>query len=241
MPSFKEIPSTNQEQPSQNNDKPYYRPKKSKEITKVKDLLYETENVNIEVQIFGIDIFEAKSGYKIFTIKVTDFTDSMYAKLFTKDDEEFKLIKGLLKEGNWYSMYGRVKEDNFSNNELVFMTRFKDINQIDAKLDWVRTDKSEEKRVELHAHTMMSQMDGVIDEIKLLKTAMKWGHRAIAITDHDGCQAFPHIFNEVTSYNKKLLSPFKDKIKELNEKLKEQQTNEDVCGAKLTLEEIEKK
>ena len=232
--------TTTPETTSTPTEKNFYRPKKSKEVTKIKDLLYETENVNIEIQIFGIDLFEAKSGYKIFTLKVTDFTDSMYVKIFTKDEEEFKQIKSLLKEGNWYSMYGRVKEDNFANNELVFMTRLRDINAIDAKLDWVRTDKSEEKRVELHAHTMMSQMDGVIDEIKLLKTAIKWGHRAIAITDHDGCQAFPHIFNEVTSYNKKILGPFKDKIKELTQNKKDKEAAEDVCGAKLIEEEIEK-
>ena len=200
--------------PQTQDKKTFYRPKKSTEVTKIKDLLYETDNVNIEVQIFGVDLFEAKSGYKIFTLKVTDFSDSMYAKIFTKDEEEFKRLKDLLKAGSWYSMYGRVKEDNFANNELVFMTRFRDVTPIDAKLDWVRTDKSPEKRVELHAHTMMSQMDGVIDEIKLVKTAIKWGHRAIAITDHDGCQAFPHVFNEVTGYNKKILSPYKDKLKE---------------------------
>ena len=95
------------------------------------------------------------------------------------------------------------------------MTRYRDIQQIDNKLDWVRTDKSDKKRVELHSHTMMSQMDGVIDEVKLIKTAIKWGHRAIAITDHDGCQSFPHVYNEVTGYNKKVLGPFKDKLKEL--------------------------
>ena len=74
-------------------EKTYYRPKKSNEVSKIKDLLYEVENVNIEVEIFGIDLFEAKSGYKIFTLKVTDYTDSMYVKLFTKDEEEFKRIK----------------------------------------------------------------------------------------------------------------------------------------------------
>ena len=237
IPNYTEK-TTSPELPSTNNEKTYYRPKKSKEITKIKDLLYETENINIEVQIFGFDVFEAKSGYKIFTLKVTDLTDSMYAKIFTKDEEEFKRLKELLKKGNWYTMYGRVKEDNYSNNELVFMTRFRDITPIDAKLDWVRTDKSPEKRVELHAHTMMSQMDGVIDEIKLIKTAIKWGHRAIAITDHDGCQAFPHIFNEVTSYNKKLLAPFKDKIKELTQKKQDKEAADDICGAKLIEEEI---
>ena len=237
IPTFKEK-NVSSEKTTQTPEKTYYRPKKSTEVTEIKNLLYETENINIEIQIFGIDLFEAKSGYKIFTLKVTDFSDSMYAKIFTKDEEEFKRLKDLLKEGNWYAMYGRVKEDNFSNNELVFMTRFKDITPIDAKLDWVRTDKSEEKRVELHAHTMMSQMDGVMDEIKLIKTAIKWGHRAIAITDHDGCQAFPHVFNEVTGYNKKVLAPFKDKLKELSIQKKDKEASEDVCGAKLIEEEM---
>ena len=231
---------TNNEVSTNSSEKNYYRPKKSVEVTKIKDLLYEVENINIEVQIFGIDLFEAKSGYKIFTLKVTDFSDSMYVKLFTKDEEEFKRIKDMLKNGNWYSMYGRLKEDSFSNNELVFMTRFRDIQPIDAKLDWVRTDKSDRKRVELHAHTMMSQMDGVIDEVKLIKTAIKWGHRAIAITDHDGCQSFPHVFNEVTGYNKKLLKPFKEKLKELESKKSDYLNNGSTCDANLVQEEIDK-
>ena len=151
-------------------EKTYYRPRKSNEVTKIKDLLYEVDNINIEVEIFGIDLFEAKSGYKIFTLKVTDYTDSMYVKLFTKDEEEFKRIKDLLKNGNWYSMYGRLKEDSFSNNELVFMTRFRDIQAIDAKLDWVRTDKSDKKRVENYAHTH----DGIqIDEFESAGTKLK--------------------------------------------------------------------
>lgn len=227
-----------EEKPSVDN-KAYYRAKKSHDVTKVKDLLYEVDNVNIEVQVFGIDLFEAKSGYKIFTLKVTDFSDSMYCKIFTKDEDEFARIKGTIKNGNWYTMYGRVKEDNFSNGELVFMTRFKDINPIDPKLDWVRADNSSKKRVELHAHTMMSQMDGVIDEVKLIKQAIKYGHRGIAITDHDGCQAFPHVFNEVCGYNKKILAPYKDKIKELKTK-KANIDKDNVCDIKLINDEIKK-
>ncbi len=241
LPKYQEKTSNQVSQASSTTlEKTYYRPKKSVEITPIKDLLYEVENINIEVQLFGVDIYEAKSGYKIFTLKVTDFTDSMYAKIFTKDEEEFARLKNFLKKGNWYSMYGRIKEDSYANNELVFMTRLKDINPIEAKLDWGRVDNSEEKRVELHAHTMMSQMDGVIDEIKLIKTAIKWGHRAIAITDHDGCQAFPHVFNEVTSYNKKVLAPFKEKLNELKQDKKDKEAREDVCGAKLIDEEIAK-
>ena len=232
---FKEVEDKKEDVKPKN----YYRAKKSREVTKIKDLLYEVENINIEVQVFGIDIFEAKSGYKIFTLKVTDFSDSMYCKIFTRDDEEYARLKALLKNGNWYSMYGRVKEDNFSNGELVFMTRLNDIISIDPKLDWVSVDNSERKRVELHAHTMMSQMDGVIDEVKLVNQAIKWGHRGIAITDHDGCQAFPHVYNEVVGHNKKILAPYKDKIKELEEK-KNSIDKDNVCDINLIDEEISK-
>ena len=65
-------------------------------------------------------------------------------------------------------------------------------------------DLSEVKRVELHAHSKMSQMDGVADETDLVSTAMKFGMKAVAITDHNGVQGFPHVFNMVTSHNKKL-------------------------------------
>jgi len=208
-----------------------YRAKKSTDITRIKDIIYEVENINIEIQLFGIDIFEAKSGYKIFTLKVTDGTDSMYAKIFTKDEEEFARIKALLKNGKWYQFYGKVQMDKFAN-ELVFMTRYKDIIELENKSISERMDNASEKRVELHAHTMMSQMDGVNDEIKLVKQAIKWGHKAIAITDHDGCQAFPHVFNEVTGYNKKLIAPYKDKIKTLEEELKvcEESKKEDILN-----------
>ena len=105
-----------------------YRAKKSTEITDIKDVLYEVENINIKGCIFGIDYFESKSGYKIITLKVTDNTDSMYVKMFTKDDEEYSLIKKLLKEGKWYIFYGKAAMDKYAN-EIVFTTRYKDVEE----------------------------------------------------------------------------------------------------------------
>ena len=84
------------------------------------------------MEVFGIDLFEAKSGYKIFTLKITDNTDSMYAKLFTKDEEEFVRIKDLIKNGKWYHFYGRVQMDQYAK-ETVFMTGFRDIEEIESK------------------------------------------------------------------------------------------------------------
>lgn len=84
-------------------EKKYYKAKKDTSVTPIKDILYEVDNVTIEGMIFGIDMFEAKSGYKIITLKVTDNSDSIYVKLFTKDEDEYARIKDLLKEGKMQS------------------------------------------------------------------------------------------------------------------------------------------
>jgi len=201
-------------------------------VINIKDIVEEMNRVYIEAKIFNIDVVEIKRvSWICFTLKVTDGTSSMYVKLITRE-ENFGEINDLLKKDKWYRFGGEVRMDNYVN-ELVFFTKPKDIIEIENKSNCERIDTANEKRVELHAHTMMSQMDGVIDGVKLVRQAIKWGHKAIAITDHDGCQAFPQIFNEVTSYNKGLIAPYENKIKILNEELSN-------CKNKNVIEEIEK-
>ena len=189
-----------------------YRAKRSVEVTPIKDVIYEVENINIKACIFGIEYFESKSGYKIITLKVTDYTDSMYVKMFTKDDDEYALIKKLLKEGNWYNFYGKAAMDKFAN-EIVFNTRYKDTELVDAPAKEEIVDNEEIKRVELHAHTMMSQMDGItrVDlgkhTCELVTKAINMGYRGVAITDHNGCQAFPIAYGLITEHNKKIEDP----------------------------------
>ena len=208
---------TKKEEPTEK--KTPYRAKKSAEITPIKDVIYEVENINIKGCIFGIDYFESKSGYKVITLKVTDNTDSMYVKLFTKDDDEYSLIKKLLKEGNWYTFYGKAVMDKFAN-EIVFNTRYKDIEQEDTPEKEEIHDDAEVKRVELHAHTMMSQMDGIthVDlgkhTCELVTKAIDMGYRGVAITDHNGCQAFPIAYGLIKDHNKKIEDP-KDHFKGL--------------------------
>ena len=180
------------------------------EPTPINLITFEMDNVTVDAKIFGIDFFESsKSNFKIITLKITDGTDSMYCKIFSREDEEYNKYKKALKEGKYYIIRGYTKNDKYSG-EIVLNAR--DIN-ISQKEDVIRKDESEKKRVELHAHTKMSQMDGVADEVKLVEAAMKFGHKAIAITDHNGCQAFPHVFNLVTKYNKE--KDEKDKFKAL--------------------------
>ena len=181
------------------------------EPIKMSLLLGEDNDVTVEGYIFGTDYFESnKSNFKIITLKITDETDSIACKVFCNEDEEYARLCKALKVGTWLKIRGYTKIDSFAKDELVLNAR--DIMPVEHEEEEI-TDDAKEKRVELHAHTMMSQMDGVADEVKLVKQAMKWGHRAIAITDHNGCQAFPHVYNLVRDYNKG--KEEKDKFKAL--------------------------
>ena len=179
------------------------------EPIKIKSLLGEDNNVTVEAKVFGIELFESsKTDFKIITLKITDESDSIYCKIFVREEDEYKRLSKEIKEGNWYKIRGYTKNDAFAK-ELVLNAR--DIIALDKKEE-KRKDEAEVKRIELHCHSKMSQMDGVIDETDIIKQAMDFGMKAVAITDHNGVQGFPHVFNMVTSHNKKLAEneePFK--------------------------------
>ncbi len=198
------------------------------DVTFIKLIDKEEENVTIEGCVFGSDVFEpASKAFKIITLKVTDYTDSISCKVFTRDEDEHKDILKKTKPGSWVRLRGSVKIDKYAGGELVFNIR--DINKVEKSSE-ERVDTYPRKRVELHAHTMMSDMDGVCDEVQLVKQAMKWHHPGIAITDHDCCQAFPHVFSEVTKYNKSLNAPLKEAkklVKDLEDEIKNVGSNEE--------------
>lgn len=175
-------------------------------ITKIKDIIAEEGNVIVEAYVFGVEEFEStKSAFKILTFMISDNTDSIYAKFFTKDKDDFKNMSKKMKSG-WFRIQGYVKQDQFAK-ELVLNIR--NVMKIPSKDNDV-VDDSEVKRVELHAHTMMSQMDGItkVDlgkhTCELVTNAINMGYRAVAITDHNGCQAFPIAFGLIKGHNKKI-------------------------------------
>ena len=127
-------------------EKKYFRPKRDTSITPIKDLMYEVDNITTHGMIFGMDMFESKSGYKIITLKVTDNTDSIYVKMFTKDTDEYARIKDLLKVGSWYNFYGKVAMDKYSN-ELTFTTRYKDVEKVEKDEEEKIVDDAPVKRV----------------------------------------------------------------------------------------------
>ena len=176
---------------------------------RIDEIATEKGNVVIEGYLYTEpEIRETRTDLKIITLKITDKTDSIYGKIFVNDDEEFNLIKKKLRVGPWFRFRGNVKDDKYSQ-ELTYQIRDMNIIPHDEE---VRIDDAPKKRVELHAHTMMSQMDGLVDAKKLIKQAKKWGHRALAITDHNGCQAFPDVYHTVCDLNKGVLNE-EDKFK----------------------------
>ena len=176
----------------------------------IKSIIGEEESVTIEGIVFGTEEFEpASKAFKILTIKITDYTDSIYCKVFSRDDDEFSLLKKTCKAGSWLKIRGSTKIDKYSGNEVVLNIR--DINTIPSKEEKI-VDSSPNKRVELHAHTQMSQMDGISNAKALIKLARGLGHKAIAITDHDGCQSYPDVYHTICDINSSLKEgeePFK--------------------------------
>ena len=169
-----------------------------KESKYISDIIGEEDNCVIECTVFGIDTRETQTT-NIITLKVTDNTDSIYCKIFENDQDEYLNIIKTIKNNSNFKIRGKVKHNNYSKEleltvyDMIVLQSNKSIIKDDA----------EELRVELHTHTKMSQMDGLCDEVALIKQAISWGHKAIAITDHNGCQSFPHVYNTVKLHNKK--------------------------------------
>ncbi len=168
------------------------------DIMEINDIMGDTKNVIVEAFIFGEITTLEKETINIITLKVSDKTNSILAKIFKKDHDEFSEVMDNLKAGNWYRIHGNVEFDTFAK-ELVLKVR--NMEKIASKENKVKDD-AEVKRVELHTHTMMSAMDAVIPAEALVKYAYNLGHRAIAVTDHNCVQSFPELYHTVENINK---------------------------------------
>lgn len=175
----------------------YGKPTKAEKIKMIS--ITETSGiVEIEGEVFRIDIKETKNGKFIMSFFITDFSSSITVKLFPKPDK-LDEIKSQIAEGSYLKVVGEATFDKFSN-EIVVMAKF-----IDKMEKQKRMDMCEEKRVELHLHTQMSGMDGVSSASSLIKRAKEWGHKAIAITDHGVVQAFPEALDAAKKHGVKVI------------------------------------
>ena len=169
-----------------------YGNEKKYNIVPLDNIMSEMKNISVKVYVFGIE-FKEFEKLNLITLKISDNVNSMMAKLkfFKKQESEYQRVKKLIYENTWYKISGNVENDNFAHDLVLNVT---DMEKIDSLFEKI-TDEEEEKRIELHAHTMMSQMDGVINVNDLIAQAKNFGHKAIAITDHNSLQSFPDAFN----------------------------------------------
>ena len=150
----------------------------------IETIVGEMGEVVIRGQLMTLDTREIRGEKTIIIMSVTDFTDSIVLKIFTKN-ENLPELMGDLKKGAFLKIKGVTTIDNEPTiGSIVGIKKIPDFTTI-------RMDNSPLKRVELHCHTKMSDMDGVTDVGDLVKRAYKWGHKALAITDHGNVQAFP--------------------------------------------------
>ena len=151
--------------------------------------------VVIRGKILSVDTREIRNEKTIIIFSVTDFTDTIVLKIFARNDDVPELLKEI-SGGKFVRVKGVATIDKFDSEltigSIVGIKKCADFTT-------VRMDTSVEKRIELHCHTKMSDMDGVSDVKDIVKRAMKWGHKAIAITDHGDVQAFPDANHTVPS------------------------------------------
>ncbi|MGO4887743.1 PolC-type DNA polymerase III [Anaerobacillus sp. MEB173] len=160
----------------------------------------EERRIVVQGYVFDAETRELRSGRTLLTFKITDYTDSILIKIFSRDKEDIPLLQSI-KKGMWVKVRGGVQNDTFVR-DLVMIAN--DINQVQPEQ---RKDLAPEgeKRVELHLHTPMSQMDAVTSAGRLVEQAARWGHPAIAITDHGVVQSYPEAYGAGKKHGIKIL------------------------------------
>lgn len=166
------------------------------DTTPMKDIVGDIGDVIVRGMVVTTEERAIKNEKTIYFFDVTDFTDTFHLKVFIHNDQ-VKELSGKLKKGAFVLIKGTAMFDNF-DNELTIGS----IQGIMSSKDFrePRRDLAEVKRVELHCHTKMSDMDGVSDVKDIVKRAYNWGHQAIAITDHGVVQGFPdanHLWDDL--------------------------------------------
>lgn len=170
------------------------------EPAQISSIVDEERKIAIQGYVFNAETRELRSGRTLLTFKITDYSDSLLVKMFSRDKEDVPKLEAL-KEGMWLKVRGGVQNDTFVR-DLVMIAN--DVQEITPN-ERVDTAEKGEKRAELHLHTPMSQMDAVTSTEKLVEQAAKWGHESIAITDHAVAQSFPEAYAAGEKHGVKIL------------------------------------
>ncbi|MBQ5678186.1 MAG: PHP domain-containing protein, partial [Clostridia bacterium] len=158
---------------------------RTSKLQKLCDISIESGAVAVWGEVFSLEVRTTRDGRNnIINFNITDKTYSYTVKIF-ETVANAKSLLGALKEGETVIVYGKVSYDKYSGENIISATSVNTVKPIKKQ------DNAEVKRVELHLHTNMSDMDGMTSADKLVKRAISWGHSAIAITDHGNAQGYP--------------------------------------------------
>ncbi|MEF3693157.1 MAG: PolC-type DNA polymerase III [Acholeplasmataceae bacterium] len=146
-------------------------------------------NFLLEGNIYKLEVKELTNS-TLLSFILADKDDAIYVKRFLRNERDKELAESL-SENDFVQVEGNATYDTFQKDVVVFANG---INFIEKNKKEERMDKAREKRIELHLHTKMSNMDAVSDVSEYVDQAIKWGHEAIAFTDHNGLYAYPDIY-----------------------------------------------
>ncbi|MBP2650257.1 MAG: polymerase subunit alpha [Firmicutes bacterium] len=152
------------------------------DISRIND---EGRNIVLIGQLIKHEVRELRSGRNLLTFDVADLSGGISGKSFFENKEQFAKITASISDGIMVKVKGTVQFDKYANELVIFADSMVRIKKAERK------DEAPTARVELHAHTRMSALDAVVSVKSLITTAAKWGHPAIAVTDHGVVQAFP--------------------------------------------------
>ena len=164
------------------------KPKLDKaEITPMIEVDTEENRLVFEGVVFDVEQKVTRTGRVLINFKMTDYTSSFSMQKWVKNEEEAQKFD-MIKKNSWLRVRGNVEVNNFTRDLTM------NVQDVQEVVHYERKDlmPEGERRVEFHAHTNMSTMDALPEVEEIVGTAAKWGHKAVAITDHGNVQSFPH-------------------------------------------------
>lgn len=159
------------------------------DIRPIEEIVEEERRFAVQGYIFDAETRELRSGRTLLTFKITDYTDSILVKMFSNDKEDVPVFEAI-KKGMWVKVRGQIQHDTFVRDLVMIAKDLQQVTPVERKDEAPEG----EKRVELHLHTPMSQMDAVTSVSKYVEQAKKWGHKAIGLTDHGVLQSYPEAY-----------------------------------------------
>ena len=164
------------------------KPKLDKaEVTPMIEVNTEENRLVFEGVVFDVEHKVTRTGRVLINFKMTDYTSSFSMQKWVKNEEEAQKFD-IIKKNSWLRVRGNVEVNNFTRDLTM------NVQDVQEVVHYERKDlmPEGERRVEFHAHTNMSTMDALPEVEEIVATAAKWGHKAVAITDHGNVQSFPH-------------------------------------------------